>query len=140
MVAGAIATVPMSAIMLLAGEMGAMGKQPPEEITEDLLDAAHVPHRSERREKALTVVGHLAYGMGMGALFGILRSKVRLPAPPEVQGMAFGLAVWAVSYEGWVPAAGIMPPPESDRPGRPESMIVAHLVYGAALGALLART
>jgi hypothetical protein len=39
-----------------------------------------------------------------------------------------------VSYEGWVPAAGIMPPAHRDRPSRSATMVVAHAVYGAVLG------
>ena len=54
-----------------------------------------------------------------------------------VNGVAlFGIAVWAVSYAGWVPKLGLMQPPSRDRPGRPTAMILAHLVYGATLGAL----
>ena len=31
-----------------------------------------------------------------------------------------------------------MPPPERDRPGRPEAMLAAHWVYGGVLAMLLA--
>jgi hypothetical protein len=45
--------------------------------------------------------------------------------------------VWLGSYAGWIPALDLLPPPDRDRRGRPPSMIVAHWVYGAALGASL---
>jgi len=42
-----------------------------------------------------------------------------------------------VNYAGWIPKVGIMPPPSRDRMGRPTSMILAHVVYGATLAAIL---
>ena len=47
-----------------------------------------------------------------------------------------GEAVYAVSYAGWVPALGALPPADRDRPSRQLVMAAAHLVYGAVLGAL----
>jgi len=47
--------------------------------------------------------------------------------------------VWFVSYQGWVPALGLLPPAHRDRPGRPATMLIAHWVYGATLGACLGR-
>ena len=53
--------------------------------------------------------------------------------------MAFGLGVWAVSYLGWIPALGLLPPPYRDNPRRAWTTLTAHLVYGAVLGAGLSR-
>lgn len=49
-------------------------------------------------------------------------------------GAAFGLAVWAAGYEGWVPAMGVLPPAHRDKRSRALTMLAAHLVYGAVLG------
>jgi uncharacterized membrane protein YagU involved in acid resistance len=49
-------------------------------------------------------------------------------------GALYGLALWLVSYQGWIPALGLLPPPEQDAQGRTMAMIAAHLVYGAMLG------
>jgi hypothetical protein len=51
-------------------------------------------------------------------------------------GAVYGAAIWATMYGHVLPALGLMAPPERDRPGRPIVMLAAHLVYGAALGAL----
>ena len=45
-------------------------------------------------------------------------------------------SVWIASYVGWVPAAGLMPRPSRDRPGRPTSMVLAHWIFGGTLGFL----
>jgi len=42
-------------------------------------------------------------------------------------------------YMGGLPALGIMPRADRDRPGRPQSMALAHIVYGGVLAALLRR-
>lgn len=67
-----------------------------------------------------------------------LSAVPRPPFPTVAAGMVFGAAVWFISYQGSVPALGIMAPPSRDRPGRPQAMLAAHLVHGAVLGALVA--
>jgi hypothetical protein len=135
--AGAIATVPMSAVMYAANKAGLMGEYPPEIITEKALEAAGGRPGEDANDAAATVT-HLGFGASAGALFGLLHRRTRLPISPVVQGIGYGLLVYAVSYNGWIPAVHIMPPPEQDRPGRQPSMVAAHVVYGAVLGALLA--
>ena len=144
--AGAVATGTMSALMLAAQETGFMGQQPPEKIAEAVLDAAEVPAPGPTDE-ALAIFLHFVFGASCGALFQTVRARVHAPEQlrdepamePVVEGMAFGTLVWLVSYLGWVPALRIMPAPSRDRPGRPETMVLAHLVYGATLGACVRR-
>jgi hypothetical protein len=128
----------MSAVMWAAQQVGLIHKQPPEEITEAALRTAGA-HSSEHEQDHLSVVNHLLFGAVAGGLFGASHRALpgaggRVPA-----GVVFGLAVWATAYQGWVPALNIMPPADEDQPGRPGSMAVAHVVFGAALAAVLAR-
>lgn len=134
--AGVIATLPMSAVMYASKHVGLMGEYPPEIIAEKGLEAAGVSPGRDVNDAAATVA-HLGFGAGAGALFALLRRQVELPVPPVVAGIGYGLLVYVVSYNGWIPAIHIMPPPEQDRPGRQPSMVAAHVVYGAALAALL---
>lgn len=134
--AGTAATVLMSVVMLAAQRLGLMGRQPPSRIAEAALDAGDDdgddrPGRTA--VKALAVPAHFAFGAGGGALYALLAGRRAGP----VSGGAYGLAVWAANYAGWVPQLRIMPPPSEDRPGRPVAMVLAHLVYGSALGALI---
>ncbi len=68
------------------------------------------------------------------------------PAPPEVDApraprlrvapstiVLFGVVFWII------PLLGLMPPPDRDRPGRPVVMVLAHVVYGLTLGAVVGR-
>lgn len=135
--AGAIATVPMSVVMLASQKLGFMKEQPPEKITEGVLDKADV-HPSEPAKKELTVLNHFLFGAAAGAVYGagrrVLASRPMPSARAEIPaGIAFGLGVWFVSYEGWVPAVGFMPPVHETDPSRPLTMAPAHVVFGACL-------
>ncbi|MCA1665862.1 MAG: DUF1440 domain-containing protein, partial [Thermomicrobia bacterium] len=72
-------------------------------------------------------------------LFGVLHRRLPFRVPAALHGMVFGSLVWVTSYQGWIPALGIMPPASDDRPDRPRVMFLAHLLYGALLGTVVAR-
>lgn len=134
--AGAVATIFMSVLMLAAGRAGLMGMQPPEAITERVLGwRSRLPWREDESNLAASVA-HVGFGAVAGAVFGLARRFVPGATLPGA-GILYGLGVWATAYLGWVPALGILPPATEDRPGRPASMIAAHVVYGAVLGALM---
>lgn len=133
--AGAVATVLMSVVMLVAQRLGLMGRQPPSHISEAALDTAEHGRPDPTATKALAVATHFAFGSAGGAAYTLGTEAIGHP-PTPLSGSAFGMLVWASSYAGWVPKLGIMPLPSEDRPGRPTAMILAHLVYGATLGAL----
>ena len=135
--AGLAATAVMSIVMLAANRRGAVRKPPPEHIVEAGLDVADVD-RDERQENVLSTLAHFGYGMGAGALFGLFRPGVALV--PPLAGTAYGLVLALASYEGWVPAAGILPPLHAQGPGARRTLVVSHLVYGAVLDGLLSGT
>jgi hypothetical protein len=139
-VAGAAATGVMSAVMWGAQRAGALGTMPPKKVVVGTLEALGVTPSSETQADLLSAGAHLLFGAGAGALYGLLAAPtLSRRVPPLVTGPLFGAAVWAVSYAGWIPGAGLMAPPHRDRPGRPTSMVIAHLVFGAVLGPLCSR-
>lgn len=138
-VGGTIGTVTMSAVMWSAARLGLLGAAPPELITAKALDESGLGGRDERTQDLLSVATHFGFGLGIGAIFALLHRRLRLPLPAPLHGALFATLVWVVSYKGWVPALEIMPPPERDRAGRPEVMLLAHWVYGATLGAIVDR-
>lgn len=132
--AGAVGAAAMGLVMLASRRLGIVGKLAPEHITEAGADAVGIePHqRSERAENAASTVAHLVYGAGNGAVFAV--AAPRLPGPPLVRGLTFAAALLVVSYEGWVPAARILPRLQAQTPGGRWTLIVGHAVYGATLG------
>ena len=133
--AGAVATGAMTLPMLIAQRQGAMGTQPPERVVEEA-EGETGNDLSEREENLAASLAHLGFGMGTGAAFAVLHRALRLPVPTVVQGTGFAMAVWALSYRGWIPRLGVLPPPERDRSDRQRTMVAVHVVFGAVLGAV----
>ena len=132
---GAIATAAMSAVMVAGDHVGLLGEPPPTTVSRAVLREAGVEHPSDAAGR-MAPLAHLLFGAQGGVAFGVIR-RVLPNVPGGILGVLFGLGVYAVSYKGWIPALGILPPPEDDRPGRPAVMIAAHVVYGLALGWLI---
>jgi uncharacterized membrane protein YagU involved in acid resistance len=107
----------------------------PGRVTERFVEGADAAP-SEPVLHAATAVNHLAFGAGAGALYGVVRRVVPAAVPASLSGTVYGLAVWAASYAGWIPALRILPPPTEDRPDRAVGMHLHHWVYGASLGLL----
>jgi hypothetical protein len=133
--AGAAATAVMSIVMVLAQKSRPVGKLPPKKIVEAGFRASGLKQPKEETLNALTAVAHVGYGMAAGSLYSTTVANGR-GVPPLLSGPLFALAVWAGSYEGWVPALGIMPSAHDDRPARTKTMVLAHVVYGLVLGLL----
>ena len=124
--AGAVATGVMSAVFVVSDRGGVIGRKPPRLIVDHLL-----PRMPETTADRVALVLHLAYGAAGGAVYRILPGGERRSIR---RGVAFGLLVWVLSYEGWLCAFGILPPAHRDYRGRAVTVVLAHLVYGGVLG------
>jgi uncharacterized membrane protein YagU involved in acid resistance len=106
---------------------------PPQQVT---ARAAHAVGAAlamtEGQKDAATAVAHAGFGSAAGTVYGLLAPA--LPLGPVAGGVAYGLAVWAGSYLGWLPAAGLYKQPEDEPAGRHADLIASHVVWGAALG------
>lgn len=127
--AGAGATVAMSALMLAAGRLGLLGRQPPQAIAEQAVEEVTGEPVPAPVGRALGVVTHLAFGAGAGAGYALLPRWF----PPPIRGCGWALGIYFAAYQGWVPALGALPPAERDRRDRVAVMVLAHLVYGLVL-------
>jgi len=130
-VAGTIATVAMSTLMLTAQRAGWLGEQPPRKLSDAVLDAVAGGRVDEGTRRVGTAIVHLGIGATAAALHQVGRSVVSRPRPAALWGGAFGALFWALNYGVVAPAIGIMPPPDRDRPGRPPVMLAANVVWGA---------
>jgi putative membrane protein len=128
-------------LVMLAGRRKNLWRQitsavdplPPQHITARTLDALGWDSRSEDTDKALTVVNHFAYGAAMGGIYGTLTER-RSALSAASTGMVYGLGVWAGSYLGWLPVTGLYRSATEDYPERNVRMVVAHVVWGGAMG------
>jgi hypothetical protein len=140
--AGLAATGPMTLAMKLMHEQLPREERyplPPRQVTEGLAEKAGVnEHLDEDEREAATWLSHFAYGAACGAAYGAVSGE-RVDESPLLAGVGFGLAVWAGSYLGWLPAAGIISPATEHPARRNALMIAAHVVWGAGVGAAVAR-
>lgn len=134
--AGLAATVAMTGVMKLSQKSHLLGETPPRKLVRRTLGRIGLGPRRSGTLTAATTAAHLGFGATMGALFSLMPREARRS---PLGGTLFGLGVWAVSYAGVIPALGLMAPPSRDRVGRPTTMALAHVVYGASLRALLNR-
>src|SRR5688572_1881537 len=134
--AGLAATVPMTVAMELMHRNLPRCERyplPPRIITERVAGRAGVREAMDEEERvAATLVSHFGYGTVTGALYGAIADKI--DAPPVAKGVAWGLAVWAGSYLGLLPALGILQPATKHPARRNALMIAAHVIWGASLG------
>lgn len=101
----------------------------PREIVGSLSRERPEPVRpaSGDRQATATMLAHFGYGALTGALFAAQRHRGVAP------GAAYGVAVWAASYLGWIPGARILRPATQHPPRRNALMLAAHLVWGTTL-------
>jgi uncharacterized membrane protein YagU involved in acid resistance len=79
-------------------------------------------------------LAHLAFGATTASLYPLLTQKLRIP--PVVRGMLFALGVWAISYQGWIPKAEILPPASEQPARRNLIMVTSHLLWGSLMSLL----
>ncbi len=136
-IAGLLATVPMTAVMIAGKRHLPRRSQdplPPIQITENALRAVDLDGELSRGQvDALTAVNHFAFGASAGAFYGSL-CRPRSAPDAVISGCLYGLGVWSCSYLGWLPAAGLYRSAINETPERNTLMIAAHLVWGASLG------
>ncbi len=139
-VAGLIATLAMSLIMLPARWVGLLGTQPPRRISDELIGAAKgrawVPESERRRGTALV---HLGIGAVGGAGYALGREAVGRRFPASLVGLGFGATLWAFNYIVAAPALDLFPPPWKDRAGRPPVMLAANALFGLVTAMLVDR-
>lgn len=124
-VAGLCATMAMTMAMRRLYPTLPLGGRyplPPSEILVSMYGPTN-----ERQHTTRTVLAHFLYGGLSGAIYPLVRDKLNGPA--------YGLAIWAASYLGWIPAAGILTPATKHRMSRNLLMLAAHLAWGTALAA-----
>jgi uncharacterized membrane protein YagU involved in acid resistance len=139
--AGLIATVPMTAFMLIAHRRLPWHERyplPPARIMRELERKIGIwPFVTEETHTAATYVSHFGYGSAAGAVYGPIGTAVRATAWQK--GALWGLIVWFGSYMGLLPALNILRPATQHPWRRNVLMIVAHFIYGISLAWLTER-
>jgi hypothetical protein len=122
--AGFSATLPMTFVMAKLHDGLPRSERyplPPREISQSLPWAGLEP-------AAAALLYHFLFGAAAGGLYPMLPGRGN-PAT----GMVYGVAVWAASYLGWIPAASVLRAATAHPRGRNMMMVVSHIVWGLSL-------
>jgi uncharacterized membrane protein YagU involved in acid resistance len=144
--AGLVASLPMALVMiglnrLLPRQKGINTDRhtalPPKQITAKMARRAGAEEiiAPGRIWGPATWLAHLGYGAAVASLFPLVTNK--LPFSAVLRGIFFGLTVWTASYQGWLPAANILPPATELPRRRNVVMIISHVVWGSLIGFLV---
>lgn len=135
LVAGALATVPMTLVVVTARRLGLFRTPPPEQIAKTAAkDVGMSDVADEPAFGPIWLVLHFGFGAVCGLGYQLLRP--RLPKPVHAGGAVYGLLVWAVNYLGLMPLLGLFPRPRQAGTRRTIVMIMAHVVYGIGVAFL----
>ncbi|HEU5432427.1 MAG TPA: DUF6789 family protein [Thermomicrobiales bacterium] len=130
--AGFVATGAMTGVIVAGRAAGLLVVPPPAEIARTAAAKAGVHAEPPGwLDRVAWMAEHAGYGVACGVGYALARPC--LPGAPAVAGVAWGGAIWAISYLGLMPALGLYPWPDDDRPTRTSDMIAAHAVYGVTL-------
>ena len=136
--AGLVATLSMSALMLAARRVRPVPQLPPETIARRATEKVTGEPPTAGEGRVLGSIAHLAFGAMAGAVYGAGHHVIGLRGvlPSVISALGFANLIYVVSYQGWVPALRILPPATDDNKERVRTMIAAHWVFGATLGAV----
>ena len=139
---GFAGTILMTAAMLMGKVVGMEpGRLEPKEITENLEEKIGVRDLLPKSAfEASWVMMHFGYGATSGAAYAFARKTFNFGRRPVLVGPAFGTLLWAFGYCGWLPLAGLYPPPTQVPKRKVAANILAHVVYGTITAHWMLRT
>ena len=109
-------------------------RMPPREIVDRTVDKAGVGTKVDRSDRiGITTIAHFAFGTLAGAVYGAMVSRRNSTA---LNGIAYGLAVWALAYGVGLPSLGLHSAAADDTEDRNAVLVASHAVWGATLGKL----
>lgn len=147
LVAGAAGSLAMNAFArLAAGDHRRHGVQPPQSCqpgddatvragtTAFAAATGEVPTPALR--EPLGTAAHYAFGAAMGIVYAVLAP--RIPALQRGRGTLYGALIWAAADEGLMPALGLSRGPRQLTAHTHVYALSGHLLYGAAVHAVVA--
>jgi hypothetical protein len=134
-IAGLAGALTMTGPIAVGQRLGLFRTAPPAEISRNAAEATRLPVAFRTASSRLWPVPHLVYGAGCGVLYSLIRR--RLPHSVLAAGPLYGAAVWAVGYSGYLPVLQLYPSPPDDLHPRATTMIIAHLLFGLTVAALV---
>lgn len=125
-------TVVLSGLRQVLSYAGLVHKTAPEQVVERLEELELLEGWSPAARRALAVAAHLAYGVGTGTAFGVLRRRRGGVIEEAAVGSALGLLAWGAGWSSWLPLTGVHEPPWEQETPKVLLPVVDHLFFGVA--------
>ncbi|HSL00664.1 MAG TPA: hypothetical protein VK869_10040 [Rubrobacteraceae bacterium] len=133
-VGGAGGTLALSGLRKLLGRIGLVQETAPEQVVERLEELGLVEGWPSGSRRLLAVAAHVAYGVGIGAVLGLLRGERDGVAEETAVGSALGILAWGAGWATWLPLTGVHRPPWKQRTPRVLLPVMDHAAFGAVWG------
>ena len=134
MLGGAGATLVLSGLRGAWKRAGLVSDTAPTQVVDRVEEVFAPDGFSPGTRRALAVVAHVAYGVGTGAAFGLLRRESGGKGEEAAVGSSLGILAWGVGWASWLPLAGVHSPPWEQQTPKVLLPVLDHAVYGAAWG------
>ncbi len=131
---GAIGTFVLSGLREAWSRMGLVFETAPMQVVDRAEELGLVKVSSPRARRLLTAAAHLAYGVGTGTAFGLLRRERGGVAQEAAVGSALGVLAWGAGWSSWLPLTGVHDAPWEQRSAKVLLPVLDHAVYGATWG------
>ena len=131
---GAGGTLVLSGLREAWSRLGLVFETAPMQVVDRAEELGLVKASSPRVRRFLTAAAHLIYGVGTGAVLGLLRRERGEAAQEAAVGSALGVLVWGAGWSSWLPLTGVHSPPWEQRTAKVLLPVLDHAVYGAAWG------
>ena len=133
-VGGIGGTVALSAFRQALASVGLVGMTAPQQVVERLEETGLLEGSSPGARRALAVVAHLAYGVGIGGALGLLRREREGAKEEAAVGSALGLLAWGAGWASWLPLTGVHLPPWKQQTAKVLLPVLDHAIFGAVWG------
>ncbi len=134
MLGGAGATLVLSGLRGAWKRAGLVFDTAPTQVVDRVEEVFAAERFSPGTRRVLAAIAHVAYGVGTGAAFGLLRRESGGKGEEAAVGSSLGILAWGVGWASWLPLAGVHSPPWEQRTPKVLLPVIDHAVYGAAWG------
>ena len=127
-------TVVLSALRGVLKKTGLVFDTAPTQVVDRVEELVAPDGFPPNTRRVLTWTAHVAYGVGTGAVFGLLRRESGGAGDEAAVGSSLGILAWGVGWSSWLPLAGVHSPPWEQHTPKVLLPALDHAVYGAAWG------
>ena len=133
-IGGVGGTIVLSALRGVLKKTGLVFDTAPTQVVDRVEELVAPEGFSPNTRRVMAATAHVAYGVGAGTAFGLLRRESGGAGEEAAVGSSLGVLAWGAGWSSWLPLAGVHSPPWEQRTPKVLLPVIEHAVYGAAWG------